>query len=177
MPDSSLPRNKVIADLVNTQMMAARVYLAFARITHGDEYNVWKTMLQHEIDHTDFLSGLFDGDSDDPVILPPVRYDLFRELAQRALLEKDLSAIQRVELALRIEHAEIDYGLEGLLLGRHGKSPLPPYKEGVEHHYEALFSYASRYAAAPEIAIQIERIREHYPEIRFRRTPSGRFLP
>ncbi|MCC8189280.1 MAG: hypothetical protein LIP77_01415, partial [Planctomycetes bacterium] len=71
------------------------------------------------------------------------------------------SFLLRLEGALRLECAELDYGLEGLAARRLTRDrPLAEYAEEIIDHVRYLLREAKRYAQSANIGLQRRRLAE-----------------
>ena len=161
MTDSRTFR-EILPDLLATQLLAAEVYTLFISRSTGEEALLWRMMLLEELDHIRFLADLLEKDTTITADLPPVRLDIIRAIAERARTNGASSTLERVEEGLRLEHAEVDFGLEALVAKRLSVSAgVPGYAGRLEDHYRELLGYAMRYRASRDIGVQIARLEEH----------------
>lgn len=160
----SIPLQDALPDMLSTQLLAADVYATFLKCAKGDECVLWEQMIQNELAHVRFVAMLMQEESIPDVTLPGVRLEVFRDLCERARTYASESAFERTLWALRLEHAQIDFGVEALAARSVGASPdTPVYPGPVEEHYAELLKWAERYRGAREVAVQIARIEEHLP--------------
>ncbi len=162
--NETISLQKALPDLLITQLMAAEVYVTFIKYSRNKELAVWHRMLASELSSIRFLSMLMEEKELPSLALPCVRLQTFCSLCERAREFAPQSAFERTLWALRLEHAEIDFGLEALSTNVVGHAPdTPVYPGSVETEYAHLLEWALRYKGAREIAIQIARIEEHMP--------------
>jgi len=155
-----------LPDLLITQLLASEVYATFLKCASEQEREMWREMLAGELSNIRFLAMLIEEESIPSLQLPQVKLDPFRELCARACEYAPQSAFERTLWALRLEHAEIDFGLEALAASVVGHAPeTPVYPGHVQEQYGKLLAWAARYKGAREIAIQIARIEEHLPRL------------
>jgi hypothetical protein len=153
-----------LPDLMSTQVLAVDVYATFMKCSKGHELELWLDMLQQELAHVRFIGMLLDSEEVPDVQLPGVKLDAFRDLCERARNYARESAFERTLWALRLEHAQIDFGVEALAIKSIGEAPgTPVYPQSVDEHYDKLLEWAERYRGAREVASQIARIEEHIP--------------
>ncbi len=165
MAENSRVLKDLLPDLLTSQLVAAEVYAMFVKYSEGREREVWWQMLREELAHVNFVSRVMEQDDLPEVDISEIRLDAIKHVAREALAYGGSSAYQRVLWGLRLEHAEIDFGLEALTLGKlSGHPDVPVYTSPLRDHYEILLSLAERYRAAQEISMQVARIREHLPE-------------
>jgi hypothetical protein len=164
MAENALMR-ETLPDLLSTQLLTADVYAAFYKAAVDDEEQaLWSRLLREEFAHIRFVSMMMEDAGVPRLVLPEVKIGAFREIHDRALTFAKDSAFERVLWALRLEHAEIDFGVEALAMDSIGRTPdTPVYPAPVREHYEGLLEYAARYRGAREIAAQMARIEEHLP--------------
>lgn len=174
MDDNQITLRQALPDLLSTQLLAANVYAAFVKHSRGDEQALWKRMLLEELAHIRFLAMMIEEDRLPEVLLPEVKTAAFLDLYERAQEAACESPFERTLWGLRLEHAEIDFGLESLAANTVGQSPdTPVYPGPLQDHYSALLDWAGRYRGAHEIAIQIARIEEHLPQTSDARTNAA----
>lgn len=170
----TLPLQELLPDLLSTQLLATDVYATFLKFAREHECDLWRQMLHQELGHIRFVGMLMEEEDLPAVELPAVRMDVFRDLCKRARTYAPESAFERTLWALRLEHAQIDFGVEALAARSVGGSPdTPVYPGPVEDHYAELLKWADRYRGAREVAVQIARIEEHLPRVREERPGSA----
>ncbi len=158
------PLVDALPEMLSTQLLAADVYATFICHSQAEEQELWRQMLQQELAHIRFVAMMMEEDTLPAVMLPAIRMSTFRDLCSRARQYAPESAFERTLWALRLEHAQIDFGVEALAAKTVGQSlDTPVYPGPVEEHYEQLLKWAERYRGAREIAVQIARIEEHIP--------------
>jgi len=159
--------SQLLPDLLSTQLLAADVYAVFLRRSEEPyERELWRHLLLEEFAHIRFVGLLLESDRPPETPLPAVRLDAFREIHDRALQFAGDSPYERALWALRLEHAEIDFGVEAMAVEALGRDPSSPVFAGtVEEHYDRILRYAARFQGAREISLQIARIREHFPRL------------
>ncbi len=161
-PDSK--KNIQVADVLTTQLQAAQVYATFMRYSEGEEFELWHIMFDEELGHAHCVSEGLRLKPIPELPLEDLKPEPFRDIVFGAVQSAGESSYQRLLWALRLEHAEIDFGLEKAVqqvLSRshagHGQSTT------MIDHYRRLLEWARRYDGAPDVAIQISRIEEHLP--------------
>lgn len=151
--------------LLSTQLLAADVYASFYRQTCDVEEAIfWQRMLFEELSHIRFAAMMMENEAQAVAAFPEIRLAPFREIHEHAIAVAAEAISDRILWALRLEHAEIDFGVEALAMDKVGRSAVaavcaPPVRE----HYECLLAYAAPYRTAKEIAAQMARIEEHLP--------------
>ena len=149
--------------LLTTQLMAAEVYSRFVSMTEGEERDLWKMMLAEEVDHIVYLRNVMSTSFPQNMSLPFVNADRIAEVCERATLHGMTSFMLRLEGALRLECAELDYGLEALAAKRLSKSDLIiDYPGNIVKHLDDLMYYAKKYQASPNISRLITRVEDLY---------------
>ncbi|MBN2711017.1 MAG: hypothetical protein JXR97_01085 [Planctomycetes bacterium] len=160
----TLPLKEALPDLLSIQLLASDVYATFFKCAEGEEKEVWANMLQQELGHVKFVAMMMEEKNVPDIVLPVVKTEVFRDLCLRARTYATESAFERTLWALRLEHAQIDFGVEALAVRSIGDAPnTPVYPGPVESHYADLLKWAARYRGAREISVQIARIEEHLP--------------
>jgi hypothetical protein len=155
-----MPACTALPALLATQLLSAELYSHFAYLSSGEEWELWAGMLRDEMDHTNHLHRLFESSIPSSLTFPAINVERLRDAAQWAHQHSELF-LQRLEGALRLECAELDYGLEGLVARRlEKKHLLPDYPGDVRAHITTLLETAERYAASPNIGLQASRLRE-----------------
>lgn len=153
---------EVLPQMLSTQLLAADVYATFLLYARGNEGDVYHQLLKEELSHVRFVSMMLEEQSVPEVPLPEPSLDAFRHLCENARHAARHSPFERTLWALRLEHAEIDFGLESFVAIAVSEWPDTPVCPGpVTKHYLDLIEWARRYEAAREIAIQIARLEEH----------------
>lgn len=164
MPDT-VPLEEALPDLLATQLLAADLYATFLKYSTDDEQELWRSMLCAEFRHIKFIGMLIEEGNVPKVEIPPVKIEAFRDLYTKARFNAGQSAFERTLWALRMEHAEIDFGLETFASSVVSHSPdTRVYPGPTAIAYKKLLQWAERYKGAREIAIQIARIEEHIPQ-------------
>ncbi len=163
MPDEIMLQ-EALPEMLSIQLLAADVYVIFLGCAQGEEQRLWQKMLTEELSHIRFIAMLMEAETVPKVLMPSVKMDAFRQLYGRAQETAPRSAFDRMLWALRLEHAEIDFGVEALAAKRMEDAPdTPVYPGPIQDHYLGLLKWAERYQGAREIALQVARIREHIP--------------
>jgi len=161
-PDSK--KNIQITDVLTTQLQAAQVYATFMRYSESEELDLWHTMFDEELGHARCVS---EGLRQTPMPVLPLddlKPEAFRDIVFGAVQAAGESSYQRLLWALRLEHAEIDFGLEKAVQQILGRSRIcSSHSATMFDHYRRLLEWARRYDGAPDVAIQISRIEEHLP--------------
>ncbi len=158
--NGSAPVALAIPALLSTQLLAAEVYATFLRLSSETEAFLWKSMLEDELDHVRHLRRIMDMPGDNGV-LPLVNVAKMRETCQSVLAMGQELFLLRLEGALRLECAELDFGLEGLIARRLERNELlPGYPGDVASHLTKLLHEASRYSQSPNIGRQMTRLSE-----------------
>jgi len=154
-----------LPDLLSTQLLTADVYATFLRTAQAEEEKaLWSRMLQEEFAHIRFVHMLMEEPTVPRLLLPEIKIGAFREIHGRALAFAEDSAFERILWALRVEHAEIDFGVEALAMDVLSRAPdTPVYPGPVREHYAGILQHAERYRGAKEVAAQMARIEEHFP--------------
>ncbi len=161
-----------LPDMLQTQLLAANVYAAYLKYAQGPERAVWERMLEEELSHIRFVAMMMEAEDVPTLGVSGVRMGAFKEMAERAALAANGSSFERTLWALRLEHAEIDFGLESLSNTAVGETPDTPVCPGpMKTHYARLLRWANRDRAAREVAAQITRIEEHLPNLSNLETP------
>lgn len=165
------PANRdLLAPLLLTQLRAADVYARFYSHSGKDEAALWKKMLRHELDHIHYLDILFTHELPVEDILPLIKVEKVVAVCERAIKEADISFRVRLEHALRLESAELDYGLEALAAHEvdklHGSVPYPGR---IEDHLRDLLIVARKYEADRGLGMLIARMEELFPRLARRR--------
>ena len=150
--------------LLTTQLMAAEVYSRFITMTPDEaERKLWRTLLAEEVDHVVYLRNLMASPLPADLRFPFINADRMNDVCHRVTLQGMSSFILRLEGALRLECAELDYGLEALAAKRLAKHQLiVNYPGDIISHIDDLVYQAKRYRASPNIANQITRLEELY---------------
>lgn len=149
--------------LLTTQLMAAEVYSRFITMSHRDERELWSNMLADEVEHITYINSLMADSFPPDMRLPFVNANRLNDVCERVMLQGMDSFILRLEGALRLECAELDYGLEALAAKRLARGEyLVSYPGEIEAHLNELILQARRYEASPNIALQIARLEELY---------------
>ena len=164
MSDETISLHEALPELLITQLLAADVYATFVKHSRNKARGIWQHMLASKLSSVRFISMLMEEENLPELVLPTIKLQAFRSLCERAREFAPHSAFERTLWALRLEHAEIDFGLEALSTNVVGHAPdTPVYPGNVEAEYVHLLQWAERYKGAREIAIQVARIEEHMP--------------
>lgn len=165
MDDTSKPLREALPDMLSVQLMAADIYVTFLKYALNEEREMWKMMLAQELAHIRFVAMLIEDEPAANIYIPEIKIGPFREIYLRTMEAAGESAFERTLWALRLEHAQIDFGLETLAANVVGHMPgTPVYPGPMQEHYQTILEWAERYRGAREIAIQIARIEEHIPQ-------------
>lgn len=152
---------KAVPALLVTQLMAAEVYSQFLNVSSAGEWDLWKRMLDDELDHIAHLRQVVGGDLSFNHIFPTINIEKMRETCDQIIHMGEELFMMRLEGALRLECAELDYGLEGMAARRlKRKHPLIDYPGDIQEHISYLIKEAERYAESRNIGLQIRRLRE-----------------
>ena len=158
---SEIPALEAVPALLSTQLMAAEVYAYFLRVSSEGEQDLWKTLLDDELDHVAHLRQVLRDDSPAGLHLPDANADRMRESCEQIKAMGKELFLMRLEGALRLECAELDYGLEGLAARRLKRShPASDYPGDISSHIMFLIGQAERYTHSRNIGLQIRRLRE-----------------
>jgi len=157
--------SRIFSALLSTQLLAADVYAAFWRLTCDEKEGAfWQKMLFEELSHIRFAAMMIENEAWRSTGQLEIHLAPFREIHSRALAVAADAVFDRVLWALRLEHAEIDFGVEALAMDMVGRSLMAPaYPVPVREHYKCLLAYASPYRSVKEISVQMARIEEHLP--------------
>lgn len=149
-----------VRDLLFTQLAVAGVYAHFLRLSSAGEEALWKKMFDDEMEHVEHLRGMLGVTFPGGERFPRINVGRMEDACARALGGGG-SFLLRLEWALRLECAELDYGLEGLAARRlENDSGFPGFSLDIGAHMEALLQAAGRYAASPNIGLVMRRLRE-----------------
>lgn len=141
--------------------MAAEVYAHFLRMCSRGEYQLWGQMLDHELNHVAELRDLLRSNQVIDIDLPEVNLIRLRDITTQILLSANDSFMMRLEGALRLETAELDYGLEGLSVRRmHRKYSVQSDIPSIRSHIALLLDTANRYKEARNIGLLIRRLKD-----------------
>lgn len=152
---------QIICTLLSTQLMAAEVYAHFLRVSSQGEHELWGCMLDHELEHIEELRGLLRSNQTVNIELPAINLTKLREITSQIIDMGNDQFILRLEGALRLESAELDYGLEGMAVRRlHRQIELQNDIPAIRTHINVLLETAKRYAGARNIALLIRRLRD-----------------
>lgn len=155
-----MPACTALPALLATQLLSAELYAYFTYLSSDAERDLWIGMMHEEMEHADHLNALFDVCIPPSLTFPEIKVERLRDTVGWARKHSDMF-LQRLEGALRLECAELDYGLEGLVARRLEKRELlPGYPGDVRAHISRLLDMADRYAASPNIGLQASRLRE-----------------
>lgn len=160
-PDSK--RTMQVADVLTTQLQAAQVYATFMRYAEGEEHELWNIMFDEELLHARCISEGIRKEAGRTLPIEDLKPEAFRDIVFGAVQAAGESSYQRLLWALRLEHAEIDFGLERAVQQILQRNRIWPGDSTMNDHYKRLLSWARRYDGAPDVAIQIARIEEHIP--------------
>ncbi len=153
--------DKTLAALLSTQLLAAEVYSTFLRLSSEAESDLWKNMLNDELRHVHHVYAFLGSPLLSDARIPFVNVVKIREVCHRSIrLGKDLFLL-RLEGALRLECAELDYGLEGAVAkSLNGDEILLGFPGDVSSHMTRLLAAAARYSESPNIGMQMRRLSE-----------------
>lgn len=157
----NIPASTAIPALLCTQLLAAEVYTYYFHVSSEGEKDLWKKMLVDELEHVEHLRRVLMDDAAHGVLLPKINVERMRETATHVTaLGRDMF-LMRLEGALRLECAELDYGLEGLAARRLRQNRLSfEYPGDISAHITHLMNEAERYAESHNIGVQITRLGE-----------------
>lgn len=154
-----IPAPAAVPALLATQLMAAEVYSYFLHVSSKDERDLWKKLLTEELEHISHLRQALENPPPD-LKLPEANAMRMREIRDQAL-GMGTMFLTRLEGALRLESAELDFGLEGVAARRLKKSKSPfDYPGDILKHIMFLLDEAERYSESRNIGIQISRLHE-----------------
>lgn len=158
---SATPVRVTLSALLSTQLLAAEVYAHFLALSSAGEEELWKKLLEDELDHVAHIGELLNGTLPVRMALPAVNVEKMREICAQAAKMGDELFLLRLEGALRLESAELDYGLEGLMARRLERTALASgYRFDVSAHLGHLLEASERYMESPNIGLQVRRLRE-----------------
>lgn len=150
-----------MSSLLATQLLVADVYAEFLGLSGAEESSLWKRMLDDELEHVGYLHRLLHAETTRHFPFPKANVARIREVCEQVLNSGSELFLLRLEGALRLECAELDYGLEGLAARRFRKySFITAYPGDISEHVGFLLDTAERYAESPNIGRQILRLRE-----------------
>lgn len=159
----NLPITTALPGLILTQLAASAVYAHFMKLSSDGERALWEQMLGDELEHVDYLGKVLKSETRENDFLWPVNDRQLDLLARRIIDMGSKSFLLRLEGALRLECAELDFGLEALaaeaLVSRHMAIGYPG---DIADHLEDLLLQAARYEAAPNIRAQVSRLNDIY---------------
>lgn len=156
-----MPFQDALPALLATQLLAAEVYTHFLRLSSDREENLWRKMLDDELDHVDHLRRVLRIEIAVSSPFPHINVPRVRETCEAAKQNGSSYFLLRLEGALRLECAELDFGLEGLTAKRLEKSyNLPNYSGDIAEHLDFLMAETERYAESPNIGRQRQRLIE-----------------
>lgn len=148
-----------LPSLLATQLLAAEVYAEFLRLSSGWERQLWKKMLDDELDHVGHLRSLLNSEQPEDIVFPYINVWRVRDACNWAKKNGTAYFLLRLESSLRLECAELDFGLEGLVARRLEKRHiLPGYTGDIAEHLGYLLNEAARYEQSPNIGLQIRRL-------------------
>lgn len=152
---------EAIPALLATQLMAAEVYSTFLHMSRDGEKFLWKRMLCDELEHVEYMRDLLFSERTLDFHLPFINVERMRETCNRVVEHGGELFLLRLEGALRLEIAELDFGLEGLVARKMKKnSLLSDYPGDIATHMDSLLNEARRYSESPNIGMQITRLTE-----------------
>ncbi len=156
-----MPIQDAIPSLMSTQLLTAEVYSLFLGLSREGEADLWKKLLMDELEHIEHVRNLLRIDLPGDLSFPFINVERVRDVCARAAKNGEDLFLLRLEGALRIECAELDYGLEGLVAKRlEKKEVLPGYQGDITEHLSKLLSVAERYSMSPNIGLQMRRLTE-----------------
>ncbi len=159
--ENAMSAKEAIPMLMTTQLMAAEVYSRFLHMGGEPEKKLWSKMLGEEVDHIEYMRNVMNSPIPDGKDLPRVNIDRMNKVCERITLQGMDSFMLRLEGALRLECAELDIGLEALAAKKFAKENLIiNYPGDINKHLDDLKFQAKRYAASPNISMQIARLNE-----------------
>lgn len=158
---ANIPAQIAVPGLLCTQLMAAEVYSYFLHVSSEGEKELWKRLLREELEHVDHLRRVFMDNLAQGVLLPEVNVLRMREIRDQVLALGCDMFLLRLEGALRLECAELDYGLEGLAARRLRKKHYPfDFPGDIAEHVKGLIHEATRYAESRNIGLLTTRLKE-----------------
>lgn len=151
---------KAMPSLLTTQLLASEVYSHFMLVSSGEEKELWRKMLLDELDHVAHIGGLLRMELPETLRFPFINVERVREACRYAETNREFF-LMRLEGALRLESAELDYGLEGMVARKLEQSDiLPGYPGDIRQHLSTLIDEAKRYAEAPNIGLNLTKLIE-----------------
>lgn len=152
-----------IPALLTTQLMAASLYSRYYSLASREEKPLWHKMLFDELGHVDYLHSIFDDEFPGDIFIPFINDDRIGAVCEQAVILGADSFLLRLEGALRLECAELDYGLEAFAAKRLVQfNSLVDYPGEIREHIEELVNHAKTYQASPNIGNLIARLEELY---------------
>lgn len=154
-----VPARTALPSLLTTQLLASEVYAEFLRLSSDNEAFLWKRLLDEELEHVACLRRLMHEYIPYDLTFPVVNVEKMRELAGHLIRAGGELFLMRLEGALRLESAELDYGLEGLIAKRLEKNNMIlDFVGDITEHITFLLGEARRYAESPNINRQMRRL-------------------
>lgn len=151
----------MIPALLATQLMAAEVYARFLHVSSEGERELWKKMLEEELEHVEHLRKVLSSGIVPNIAIPEVNAERMRDSCDQVIRMGSDLFLLRLEGALRLECAELDYGLEGLAARRLRVVRTEfDYPGDISKHIGDLLQEAERYAESRNIGMQIRRLQE-----------------
>lgn len=162
MSGSRKSSRQILSALLATQLMAAEVYADFLRLSSEGEHELWGKMLDHELDYVTELHKLLRSNQVVDIDLPEINLIRLREITSQILDSSNDLFMVRLEGALRLETAELDYGLEGMSVRRMQRRKVSIQNDvlAIRSHIATLLEAADRYKEARNIGLLIRRLRD-----------------
>ena len=157
--EDEIPATVAVPALLATQLMAAEVYAHFLELSSSDEGILWKKMLASELEHIEHVRKVLYMEEELECDLPEINLAKVAQTRDHVIRNGSELFMLRLEGALRMECAELDYGLEGLMARRlEGESGASRYPHDIASHLEDLIKEARRYSESPNIGLQLTRL-------------------
>lgn len=159
--EHAAPADAGLPALLSTQLLAAEVYAYFLTVSSQSERALWGKLLEDELEHVFHVRSVLHREIPEGIELPAANTEKMRETCAFVTRQGGELFLLRLEGALRLECAELDYGLEGLLARRLSKSTLiPDYRFDIMKHLLYLLDTSERYMESPNIGMQVRRLHE-----------------
>ncbi len=156
-----MPIREAVPALLSTQLLTAEVYSRYMALSSEGERDLWKKMLFDELEHIEHLRRLMRMELPPELTFPYINVERVRDVCRHAAEIGGSLFLLRLEGALRVECAELDYGLEGLVARRlERREIVPGYSGDIAGHLRELLDQTGRYASSPNIGLQMRRLTE-----------------